>query len=94
MEPSALGPYQVYAYDDPSYYRRQGDHVRPMSEYEVRDAYTLAARAAEHRPQLWRDRALPLKLNVGAPTLSVSGLPREPMSDILDLRSLGLGASS
>ena len=82
----------MYAYDDPSYYRRQGDHVRPMSEYEVRDAYTLAARAAEHRPQLWRDRALPLKLNVGVPTLSVSGLPREPMSDILDLRSLGLGA--
>ncbi len=89
VEASPLGPYMVTSYSDTEgrYFKRHGTHVDPMSEQEVRDAYALAQRAAERRPVLWEEHALPLVIG-GAIQLCVSALPLEPLPVLLDLRTV------
>jgi hypothetical protein len=87
VDASPLGPYMVtnYSPTDGRYFKRHGTHVDRMSESEVRDAYTLALRAAERRPELWAEHGLPLLIG-GAPQLCVSALPFEPLPELLELR--------
>jgi hypothetical protein len=93
IEPSPLGPYMVGSYGDTEgrYFKRHGTNVDQMSEQEVRDAYALAERAAEHRPLLWDEHGLPLVVG-GATQLCVAALPLEPMPVFLDLRRVGAAA--
>jgi hypothetical protein len=73
VDPSPLGPYMAMNYADARhrYFKRHGTRVDSMSEQEVRDAYALAMRAAEHRPTVWADHKLPLVFDDGKPRLSV-----------------------
>lgn len=89
--PSALGPYMVSAYRNPGYYTRHGKSNAPMTEAEVRSAYTIALRSAERRAARWEERAFPLEAETRVPRLTVSAVPREPSPEILDLRRLQLG---
>lgn len=87
VDGSPLGPYMVtnYSPTEGRYFKRHGTHVDRMSESEIRDAYQLALRSAERRPELWAERGLPLLIG-GAPQICVSALPFEPLPELLDLR--------
>ncbi len=84
VQRSPLGPYVVQSRGDFGYYRRQGTRTGPMSETEVRDAYSLAARQIEHRVALWDELGLPARPGGTGPWLIVSAVPREPLVDHLD----------
>jgi len=88
VQHSPLGPYMVESYGHHTYYTRVGTRTGPMSEQAVRDAYTLAARAAERRPQLWTAHSLPITPPPDGPWLTLSALPDEPLTQVLDLRSI------
>jgi hypothetical protein len=92
IEPSPIGPYMVTLYDptEHRYFKRHGRNVDAMSEQEVRDAYALAMRTIEHRPVVWSNHSLPLHFNDSRPRVCVAALPLEPLSEFLDLRSVGL----
>jgi len=92
VESSPLGPNMVTLYSDTEgrYFKRHGRRVDQMSEQEVRDAYALALRAAEHRPELWREHGLPLVIG-GSAEFCVSALPFEPLPELLDLRQVTTG---
>ena len=91
-EASPLGPNMVTLYSDTEgrYFKRHGRRVDQMSEQEVRDAYALALRGAERRPELWREHGLPLVIG-GSAELCVSALPFEPLPELLDLRRVTTG---
>jgi len=82
---SPLGPYMVEGYGERHYYMRIGSRTDPMSEQQIRDAYLLAARAREHRPQMWEDHELPLKPLAKTPCLCATGLPEEPLQELLEV---------
>ncbi len=85
--PSPLGPYMVEGYGERRYYHRNGKSTVPMSEQQVRDAYLLAARGRERRPEVWRRHELPIEPeghDIG-PWLTVSAIPEEPLTPVLDL---------
>jgi schlafen family protein len=84
VQRSPLGPYMVQSRGDFGYYRRHGTRTGPMSETEVRDAYSLAARQIEQRGALWDDFGLPARPGSLGPWLIVSAVPREPLVDHLD----------
>lgn len=89
VQPSPLGPYMVEAYGARRYYVRAMTSTVPMSERQVRDAYTLATRGRESRPELWDDHALPVAPPDGnQPWLTVSALPEEPLREVLDIATL------
>lgn len=83
---SELGPYMVDAYGRQGYYIRQGSRTAPMTEQQIRDAYALAHRGRERRQQVWEEHDLPLRPPEREyPWMTVSALPREPLTDVLDL---------
>jgi hypothetical protein len=82
---SPLGPYMVDSYGDRRYYVRDGTRTAPMGEQQIRDAYLLAARGRERRGEAWTDHALPMAPPGDTPWLSISGLPEEPLVDLLDV---------
>lgn len=82
IEPSIVGPYRVDAYDEGRYYVRTMRSTAPMSESQVRDAYTLAMRATEQRDRLWDKHLLPMRPESEYPWLVVSALPYEPLRDL------------
>ncbi len=88
VDPSPLGPYMVHAYGDARYYHRSLTRTTPMSEQQVRDAYTLAVRGRENRAQSWADRALPMTALSESPWLTVSALPEEPLTDVIDVAAV------
>ena len=90
IEVSPLGPYMVEAYGDQRYYKRSGESVHPMTEQEVRDAYSLAHRSGERRSTVWADHELPMHALNDSPWLVVSAVPEEPLSEILDSYSMDL----
>lgn len=82
---SPLGPYMVEAGRDRRYYIRQNSRTAPMSEQQVRDLYTLSARARQNRPELWSSHHLPINpMTEGTAWLVLSGLPEEPLIDLAD----------
>jgi hypothetical protein len=87
---SPLGPYMVEGYGERRYYMRIGSRTEPMSEQQIRDAYLLAARARERRPLVWLEHELPLKPLVTTPCLCVTGLPEEPLQELLEVGSLNV----
>ncbi|MGO9873919.1 MAG: helix-turn-helix domain-containing protein [Acidimicrobiia bacterium] len=82
---SPLGPYMVESYGDSRYYLRVGTRSAPMSEAQVRDAYSLAARGRDRRADVWMTHALPIPLPNNEPRVSVSTIPEEPLREIVDL---------
>lgn len=85
---SPLGPYMVEGYGDWRHNMRRGSRTEPMTEQQVRDAYALAFRARERRPQIWEEHQLPLIPLAKAPCLCVSALPEEPLQELLDVGSV------
>jgi schlafen family protein/4-fold beta-flower domain-containing protein len=85
---SPLGPYMVEGYGTWSYFKRSGSRTEPMSEQEVRDAYALAARAQDRRGTIWDSHRLPMPALTGNPLLLISGLPEEPLTDVMDLTAV------
>ncbi len=81
---SPLGPYMVEAYDQRRYFVRIGRSTAPMTEQQVRDAYLLAARAREGRPETWEKHHLPMRGETADPWLVTSALPEEPLIDLFD----------
>jgi hypothetical protein len=89
VQPSPLGPYMVDGYDERRYYARSGRHVDRMSEQQIRDAYALAIRARERRPEVWDRHGLPrTPLNEVEVWLVISALPEEPLTEILDMLTI------
>ncbi len=88
VRPSPLGPYMIEAYGDRRHYVRTLTSAVPMTEQQVRDAYALALRAREHRPDIWADHALPMTEPTTAPWMIVSAMPEEPLAEILDMRTV------
>lgn len=85
--PSALGPYMVEAYGDRRHHIRSGTRTVPMTEQQVRDAYGLALRARDRRPDVWATHGLPLAPPTEDMWLIVSALPEEPLGDVLDMHA-------
>jgi hypothetical protein len=81
---SPLGPYMIEAYNERRYYVRQGSRTAPMTEQQVRDGYTLAARSREHRSDVWRTHHLPIAVKEDATHLVITGIPEEPLVDLID----------
>jgi hypothetical protein len=50
---SPLGLYMVEAYGDRHYHIRTGTRTVSMTEQQVRDAYALAVRVRDRRPDVW-----------------------------------------
>lgn len=90
VQPSRLGPFMVEAYDQRRYFTRVGRSTEPMSEQQVRDAYTLAARSQEERFDAWARHALPFDSASSYPWLTVSGLPLGALQEVFDPRRLVL----
>lgn len=88
LEPSPLGPHMIEAYGEARYYQRTLTRTAPMSEQQVRDAYALAVRGRERRPELWAERELPMPAPSTTPWLAVSALPEEPLREIFDVTSV------
>jgi Putative DNA-binding domain len=85
VQRSPLGPYMVEAYDQTRYFIRLGSRTAPMSEQQVRDAYAIAARAREHRAEVWASHRLPFDPGTTAvPWLVLSGLPEGPLDEVFD----------
>jgi hypothetical protein len=82
VEPSVTGPYRVDAYDEGRYYTRSMRSTFPMSESQVRDAYSLAMRVHDHRDEAWRKHLLPMRPDSEHPWLIISALPYEPLRDL------------
>ena len=91
VEPSIVGPYRIDAYKDGRYYKRYGKKTAPMSEQEVRDAYSLASRSSENRAEAWNSHFLPLKVESDVPWIVISALPREPFTDLFDSLPIDIG---
>lgn len=81
---SPLGPYMVEAFGQGRYFIRHGTRTSPMTEQEVRDAYTLAARGRDQRTAVWTAHALPLTPPSDSPWLTVCGIPEEPLDEVFD----------
>ena len=87
---SPLGPYMVEVYGDRRYHIRVGTRTFEMTEQQVRDAYVLALREAEHRDTVREAHALPLEPPTGDPWLTISALPHEPLSELFAPTTGGL----
>jgi hypothetical protein len=84
VQRSPLGPYMVEAYQQHRYFIRHGTRTDPMSEQEVRDAHLIGARGREGRAGVWDQHHLPLRPEREGPWLSLSGIPMDPLVDLLD----------
>jgi hypothetical protein len=91
VDRSPLGPYMVELNGDRRYHHRIGTRTYPMSEAEVADRYALALRNSERRGIAWIDHFLPIQPPTGDPWLMVSGIPLDPLVEVLDLRHLEPG---
>lgn len=91
VEPSVIGPYRIDAYREGRYYKRLGKKTFPMSEQEIRDAYTLAARSAENRSETWDSHFPPTHVRSEDPWIVISALPREPLTDLFDALPIDIG---
>jgi len=89
--PSPLGPYMVEAYGDRRHHVRSGTRTMPMTEQQVRDAYAIALRARDRRPDVWATHGLPLTPPTDDMWLIVSALPEEPLGDVVDMRTATVG---
>jgi hypothetical protein len=87
---SPLGPYMVEGYGVRSYFTRSGSRTEPMTEQQVRDAYALAARARDRRGAIWDAHWLPMSASSRNPWLLISGIPEEPLTDVVDLTAVRL----
>jgi hypothetical protein len=88
VQPHPVGPYMVELNGNRRHYLRQGTSAVPMTQQQVRDAYTLALRAQERRPLAWANHGLPAPAPDDRTWLVVSALPEEPFGEFLDMSSL------
>jgi hypothetical protein len=88
VQPSPVGPYMVEFNGNRRHYVRHGTSAVPMTEQEVRDAYSLSLRTQERRPVVWAEHSLPLSAPDSRSWLVASALPDEPFAEFLDMSTV------